>query len=75
MQTSAIIIFIILEAIGVFVILQLWVMKRTKSLLGRIIWSFVLLIPFFGLLCYIFLNSSPDPHGESLPEYPPDTGR
>jgi hypothetical protein len=73
MQTLMIIFLAVCEVIAVFMILRLWSQKQ-KTFLGRCFWSLVLLIPFFGLICYIFLNISPDAHGESLPEYPPDTG-
>jgi hypothetical protein len=71
---ALIIVLAVLEGIAAFAVLRLWKREQGKSFFGRCFWSFVLLIPFFGLICYVFLNISPETHGEALPEYPPDLG-
>jgi len=74
MSTAQIIVSAVFESIGLFVIFRLWTRKRKSSLLSRCFWSIVLLIPLLGLVLYGFVANSPEGHGESLPEYPPDTG-
>jgi hypothetical protein len=60
----------VLESISVLLILRLWARKRKTSLLFRLFWSLALLVPFLGPLFYGFVATSPDDHGEDLPEYP-----
>jgi bacteriorhodopsin len=46
----------ILELVGLIVIVRLWLRRRMR-IIPRILFSVVLLIPFFGLLIYAFLAS------------------
>lgn len=74
MSTAQIVILGGLEAVSLFMIVRVWRRKGNASVAGRCLWSLVLVIPLLGPLCYGFIATSPEEHGESLPEYPPDTG-
>ena len=50
------------EAIALIVIALMWVKRWHRRVVVRVIWSVVLLVPVFGLLCYFFLRESPDDH-------------
>ena len=63
MDIFTIIVGAVLEWIALVVIVTLWYERRMR-IIPRILMSIVLLIPFFGLLIYVFirsdLNKNPD---------------
>jgi hypothetical protein len=62
-----------LEIVALIVIVRLWI-RRHSSLLPRLLWSVVLLVPFFGLLVYGFLRSEPETHPDGAPDSWPGYG-
>lgn len=56
-----------LELIGAVLAVRLWTRKSQASLLVRIAWTAVLLVPLVGMLAYGLLRLNPDEHGEELP--------
>jgi hypothetical protein len=60
MNTFVAIILCLLEVVAVCVCVRLWFQKRRMRIIPRIFWSIVLLIPFFGLLMFVFIASNPD---------------
>ncbi len=65
MDKPTLIIGAILELVALIVIIRLW-MRRPLRVVSSVLWSAVLLIPFFGLVVYFFLRSGPESHGESV---------
>ncbi len=59
MPTQEQILFAVLEMIALMVIIRIWLKGRHKRLVVRLIWSLILLVPFFGILVYFFLNENP----------------
>jgi hypothetical protein len=59
----------VLEAVGLFMIGRLWFGKQKSSLVRRIIWSVLLLIPLFGPLMYGFISIDPSEHGEDVGDH------
>ena len=49
MSTPKVLTLLAFESVGVFMISRLWMRKRKRSVLGRIFWTVVLLIPVLGL--------------------------
>jgi len=49
------------EIIALIVIARLWMRHRLK-IFPCLIWSVVLLVPFFGLMVYVFLHEEPEAH-------------
>jgi hypothetical protein len=60
-STPLIIVYSLLEIVALIVIVRLWMRRRAKFW-PSILWSFVLLVPFFGLMVYLFLHEEPDRH-------------
>jgi len=52
----------VFEVIALIVVIRIWLKRRHKSMMIRLLWSCVLLVPFFGLIVYIFLTEDPDSH-------------
>ncbi len=57
----------IAEALGLFLIVRLWLKKG--SLAYKIIWSLVLLVPVLGALLYVFISHDPSAHGEDVGDF------
>ena len=60
--TSGLILFGVLEMIGLVVIIGMWMKRWHRRWAVRVIWSAVLLVPAIGLLAYFFLRESPGQH-------------
>ena len=43
------------------VIVRLW-MRPAVKFLANVLWSVALLVPFFGLMAYLFLHEEPEGH-------------
>jgi hypothetical protein len=60
---AAIIIGTVFELVALFVIVRLW-LRRRMPIVPRIIFSIILLVPFFGLMIFAFigidLDKNPD---------------
>ena len=71
---SKLIILAVVESVALLVIVRLW-WRHTGSVMSRIVWTFVLLIPLGGLIVYALTRSDPEPHPldppESTGEYDP----
>jgi len=61
MNLLQIILFGVLEIVALIVTVRLWKRRRVKLVL-RLLWSVVLLVPFFGLVVYVFLHEEPEGH-------------
>ena len=64
-----------LEAIGLILIVRLWLTGR-MSVNKRIVWSAILLLPLFGPLIFGFLRLNPSEHDYDPPdnaEDPPES--
>jgi uncharacterized membrane protein YgcG len=61
MNLLQIILFGVLEIVALIVIVRLWLRRRVK-LVPRLLWSVVLLVPFFGLVAYVFLHEETEGH-------------
>ena len=46
-----------MEVVALSISIQLWFPKRRMKIIPRIFCSILLLVPFFGLLMYVFLRS------------------
>lgn len=46
-----------MEVVALRISILLWFPKRQMKVIPRIFWSILLLVPFFGLLLYVFLLS------------------
>ena len=68
LDTSAIVALSICELVALIAIVRLWSGKRRMHAVARLLWSVVLLVPFFGLLFYGFTRSDPEGHSDGLPE-------
>ena len=68
LDTKAIVILSVCELAALIAIVRLWSRKRRMRVITRLLWSVVLLIPFFGLLFYGFTRSDPEGHSDDLPE-------
>ena len=60
-NTLGIILFSLLEIVAIIVAARLMMRSRVKFL-PRLIWSVVLLVPFFGLMAFLFLHEEPEAH-------------
>jgi hypothetical protein len=56
----------LLEAVGVFMAIRLWFKTAKASLVRRIVWSVLLLIPLLGPIMYGFVSLDPSAHGEDV---------
>ena len=54
----------ILEAIALAVIVRLWWRGGKTSLLERVVWTLVLVVPLLGILIYAFLRINPDENSD-----------
>jgi O-antigen/teichoic acid export membrane protein len=61
MNTSAVILIAILEAVALVFIVRLWV-RCSHRIVVRIVWSLILLVPLFGLLMFGLVGSEPKKH-------------
>jgi hypothetical protein len=69
-DTKLIIALSVLEAIALVVIVRLWLRRRSRmSVVARLVWSVVLLVPGFGLMMYGFIHSDPDEHPDYIEEF------
>lgn len=68
LETKAIVILSVCELAAIIAIVRLWSSKRRMPVFTQLLWSVVLLIPFFGLLFYAFTRSDPERHSDDLPE-------
>lgn len=59
MNWPSLIIGAVLEVAALIVAVRLWHQKQ-RGKVSKLFWTFVLLIPFFGLLIYGFLTVNPD---------------
>ena len=50
------------EIIGLLVILRIWMRRRHRRIVTRLLWSVLLLVPVFGLLMYFVLRQNPEEH-------------
>jgi hypothetical protein len=50
------------EIIELLVIARIWLKRRHRRLVVRLLWSVVLLVPVFGVVAYFFLREDPKPH-------------
>ena len=64
MKTLILIILSALEIVAICVGVDLWFQEKRMTILPRIFWSLVLLIPFFGLLAFGFIRLT----GEKNPD-------
>ena len=62
MTVAQIIMLGLVELVAAIFIARLWIKRRHKNLIARLIWSVVLLIPVFGILTYFFVRDDPDSH-------------
>ena len=72
MDKGQIILIAILEAVGVILIVRLWV-RRRMPVLRRIVWSVILLLPLLGPLFFGFTQLNPSEHGDEPPDKAGDT--
>ena len=56
-----------LEFIALVVIVRLW-SRRPLRVVPCLLWSVVLLVPFFGILIYVFLRETPEAHSDRIPD-------
>ncbi|HEY3857962.1 MAG TPA: hypothetical protein VGO67_26545 [Verrucomicrobiae bacterium] len=76
MNDSLLFFVILCEVIGGMFIYRLWTRKQRPGIVERCLLSVILLIPFFGLVFYGFVRTSPDAHSDVLNEhYTGDDGR
>ena len=64
MKSPEIILLALIELLGLFMIARLWLKKSKATLVHRIVWSFILLIPLIGPIMYGFVSLDPSAHGE-----------
>jgi hypothetical protein len=67
LETSTIIVLSFGELVGLIAIVRLWCRKRRMRVITRLLWSLLLLIPFFGILLFAFTRSDPEPHSDEVP--------
>jgi hypothetical protein len=65
MDSLTIICLSVFEAVAIWIIVRLWIRKRRMSIVPRVFWSVILLIPVFGLMLYFFICSD----GEKNPDH------
>jgi len=70
-DTSIVVVLSICELAAFIAIVYLWTRKRRMRVSTRLLWSVVLLVPFFGLLWFGFTRPDPEPHSDVVP---PTTG-
>ncbi len=51
----------VFEIAALIVITRLWMQRRVR-IVPRLFWSVMLLVPFFGLILYLFLHEDPEAH-------------
>ena len=68
MDTLIVTSFFVVEVVSLSIIINLWLRRRMHIIL-RMFWSVLLLVPFFGLLMFVFVVSDLDPNPEKT-----DTG-
>jgi hypothetical protein len=66
MTTGQVTLFVLLETVGVFMVIRLWFKAAKASLVRRIAWSILLLIPLLGPIMYGFISLDPSAHGEDV---------
>jgi hypothetical protein len=67
--TAQIIILAAFETIGIFMVVRLWLKKTRKSIVHKMVWSVLLLIPLLGPLMYGFVSVDPSAHGEDVGDH------
>jgi uncharacterized protein with PQ loop repeat len=55
----------LLELAALIAVIRLW-RQKYRSWVGKLLWSMILNIPFFGLLIYGFLTLNPESQSERL---------
>jgi hypothetical protein len=60
-DTSTIVLVSLSELVALVVTVRLWMRRRAKFW-PRLLWSIVLLVPFFGLMMYLFIHEEPESH-------------
>jgi hypothetical protein len=63
MTTVQIVAIVAIEAVGLFMIVRLW-LKAGVSAIRKMILSALLLIPLLGPLMYVFISAGGSEHGE-----------
>jgi hypothetical protein len=72
MDILLIVVLSVLEAVGLFLAVRLWLRHRLR-VLPRIFWSLFLLVPLFGLLMYGFILSDLDENPDNARSSPSDS--
>ena len=54
------------ELVALIVIVGIW-RRRPLKVVSSLLWSVLLLLPFFGLVAYFFLREGPEPHPYRIP--------
>jgi hypothetical protein len=69
MSANALVIILVslFEIVAIIIAARLMVRSRV-SFLSRVLWSVVLLVPFFGLLVFLFLYEEPEAHADNVPD-------
>jgi len=62
MTTEKLILGGVFELVALIIVFRIWLKRCHKSFIARLLWSLVLLVPFFGLVAYFFLTDGPDRH-------------
>ena len=62
--TYIIVVLSMCELAAFIAIVRLWLRHRRMRFVTRLVWSFVLPIPFFGLLLFLFTRPDPEPHSD-----------
>ena len=60
-NTLAVILGSLSEVVALIFIARLWTRRRAKFV-PRLLWSVLLLVPFFGLMVFLFLHEEPEGH-------------
>jgi hypothetical protein len=63
MDRILIIALVTLECVALVAAVFMW-RRRDLRLWAKVIWTFLLLIPLFGVLFYAFISMSPEPHNQ-----------
>jgi bacteriorhodopsin len=61
MDTLVILVLCALEVIALFTLVRLWLRRRMR-MVPRIFWSLLMLVPLFGLVMFIFIQSNLEPN-------------
>ena len=56
------------EVVALLANVHLWVRKRRMPIISRLLWSVILLVPFFGVLFYGWARLNSEAHSEHVPE-------